>query len=252
MAAGAGLVAVAGCTPSLLVPPSDHRRHPIRPPGSRPDPPKPEGTDMLPEGRAHRHLHAGEPLLRQLPRGARPRRRVDASVTTASPRTPTPTLNGNPVPMFHIDEHLRHSSTGASQSWNDEPHLSGTTARWTASSAAHSGPARWATDDGRHALLLRPRAHVPGVRPVVLLGPRPRPIPNRRFLQAATVARHHLAPTSTRSRHADRAQRHDLGPLNAHGITWHDYYIDLADIFLFPTFCPSEQRQDQEVRRLLR
>ena len=50
MAAGAGLVVAAGCRPPLLIPSSEHmslRR--VRPPGSRPDPTKPEGADLLPK-----------------------------------------------------------------------------------------------------------------------------------------------------------------------------------------------------------
>ena len=78
------------------------------------------------EARGHRHVPAdrarhrrddGEPLLRQLLRDARPRRRLHARGRTASRSTPTTTPNGKPLRAFHMANTCQLNGQ-PSQNWN--------------------------------------------------------------------------------------------------------------------------------------
>ncbi len=88
-------------------------------------------------------------------------------------------------------------------------------------------------DRGRAAVRLLVRAHVHARQPLVLLGPLPDlpqpPLPD---------GRHRLR----RHRHEQRkpggpaaAERHDLRPPDAYGISWHNYFTDLPQTGIIPT-----------------
>ena len=115
----------------------------------------------------------------------------------ACPPTPTPTCNGDPVHgVPHRDvRRARRRQPVVERAAT----CRGTAAAWTASSRAADGAHREHGVLRRHrpALLLRPRQHLPGVRPLVLLGARRRPsrtgATSRRPPRSASCR-----PTSTR------------------------------------------------------
>ena len=192
--------------------------------------------------RAHRHLHAGEPLLRQLLRDARPRRRLHASrdgvPTNTQPRrrraTPVPRVPRTPAPATPATARASRGTPATSRS---------TAARWTASSPRPTAArARWATGTATDLpFYYGAGQHVPDLRPLVLLGAR-----RRRTRTAGTCRRRRRSASS--STDIDEVAR-DAAPrptatiwdrLNAHGITWNDYAIDLADIAAVPELLDGE------------
>ena len=161
--------------------------------------------------------------------------------------TPTPTASRvrsstRPARATSID--------GASQSWNAS-HLSWNGGAMDGFVTAVERRQRVHGLLGRHrpALLLRPRQHVPALRPLVLLGAR-----RRRTRTAGTCRRPPRSascrPTSTRSSPRPTAPNGTIWDrLNAHGITWNDYAIDLADILLFPQTWPTAPTTTRRARR---
>ena len=68
------------------------------------------GTDTLAEDRAHHRADDGEPLLRQLPRHARPRRRLHVSTARAARPTTNPDVTATPCTRSACP---RRASSGA-------------------------------------------------------------------------------------------------------------------------------------------
>ncbi len=206
----------------------------LRPPGSRPDPRKPEGTDLLP---AIEHIviymqenHSYDNYFGMLRRGDGFRgRRLGRPLDT------NPDLAGNPVRAFHMPSVCDHTPS-ASQSWNAS-HISWDGGRMDGFIKAASG--------GTGSMGYWDRSDIPfyyGLAetfPVCdrwfasVLG---QTFPNRRYLQAATsvgivstdIKEVLATPTAPNGVIWDR--------LNAHGISWTNYVVDAPDILLFPEF----------------
>ncbi len=158
MAAGAGLVVAAGCTPPpFRFPPPGNRHHPIRPPGSRPDPRKPEGADLLPKVE---HIviymqenHSYDNYFGLLRRGDGLRLGRDGT-----PRNTNPDLQGKPVGDVPSRQHLRHPR-GREPVVERQPHL---VRRWADGRLRARRRRRHREHGllrpGRHPVLLRPGA----------------------------------------------------------------------------------------------
>ena len=168
MAAGAGLALTAGYKPPSLFASSEHRpRHPIRPPGSRPDPRKPEGTDLLPKVE---HIviymqenHSYDNYFGLLGRGD------GFTYVDGAPTNSNVDADGQHRHRVPRADHLRYPS-GASQSWNDS-HIS-----WNSGAmdgfAKASGNNVMGYYDEHDIPFYYGLAHVPRLRPVVLFRPR--------------------------------------------------------------------------------
>jgi phospholipase C len=238
MAAGAGLVVAAGCKPPLLIPSSEHwRDHPIRPPGSRPDPRKPEGSDLLPKVE---HIviymqenHSYDNYLGLLRRGDGLRLGHGGRPTNTNPD-----LQGNPVRMFHLDSTC-DTHSGASQSWNDS-HISFDGGRMDGFVRAANGATGSMGFYKEHDVpFYYGLARTFPICDRWFCSALAQTFPNRRYLQAATSVG--IVSTDIQEVLATPVAPNGViwERLNAHGISWNDYAIDLSDILLFPTFAAS-------------
>ena len=237
MAAGAGLAVAAGWKPPLSFASPEHQRRRVRSPGSRPDPTKPEGVDLLPkvehiviymqENRSFDHY------LGLLGRGDGLRLNHKGL-----PKNTNPDLEGNPVSMFHIDSTC-DTHPGASQSWNDS-HIS-------FNGGVMDGFVR-AADGATGSMGYYDGDDIPfyyGLARTFPLCDRwfcsvlGQTFPNRRYLQAATSVG--IVSTDIQEVLATPVAPNGViwERLNAHGITWNDYAIDISDILLFPTFAKA-------------
>ena len=230
----------ACCSPDAGTCPARFRTT-IGQPGDRPDPRRPEGVDLLPADRAHRHLHAGEPLLRLVLRHAPARRRLSACTHGVPPnsnadagrqrscRSPTRRTRARPVAACRrtgssthrqidggrMDGFLFDDNTNAMRYWDgtDLPFY------WSLAST------------------------FPLVRPLVRVGaradlPEPHVPPGRRRRQdliATDVAKAFAMPHPAGGTIWDK--------LNAHGISWLDYAWDLPDIAAVPEGVEREPGQ---------
>ena len=236
---GAGLVALGGAAaPSAWAQQAGVRRaRALVAPGLRPDPTKPEGVDTLPE---IEHVviymqenHSFDSYFGMLGRG-------DGYTLAGGgrPLNANPDVQGHPVPVFHAPSTC-DTSTGASQSWNAS-HLS-----WNG--GAMDGFVR-AGRGGTGSMGYYDEADLPFYYSLArtfplcdrwfcsVLG---QTFPNRRYLQAATSMG--IVSTDLNEVLATPAAPNGViwDRLNAHGISWADYTIDLPDILLFPDFAKS-------------
>ena len=238
MAAGAGLVAASGYKPTRLFASSARPAgRLIRAPGSRPHPRKPEGTDCLPKVE---HIviymqenHSYDNYLGMLRRGDGLRLGHNGK-----PKNTNPDLQGNPVPMFHI-ESTCDTNPGASQSWNDS-HISFDGGVMDGFVRAADGATGSMGYYDRHDIpFYYGLAHTFPICDRWFCSALAQTFPNRRYLQAATSVG--IVSTDVNEILATPSAPNGViwDRLNAHGITWNDYSIDLSDILLFPTFAKA-------------
>ena len=232
-----------GCKPWFPhLPHLPHRPHGHGQPGDRPDPRRPEGTDLLPQ---IEHIiiymqenHSYDSYFGAFHKGDGYRLR--AGVPTNSNVAP----DGTVVPVFHAPDTCQ-TGRGVSQNWVnthkqiDFGRMDGflfdgnTNAMryWDGSDV----PFYWSLA-GTFPLCDRWFASAPA-----------QTYPNRMYLQAATcqdliatdVARAFSMPLPAGGTIWDK--------LNAHGISWHDYAWDLPDIALYPEGLGREQGQGEDV-----
>ncbi len=231
LAAAAGVATVAGVSSWQAQAPA-RAAGLLLPPGTRPDPSKPEGVDTLPE---IEHViiymqenHSYDNYFGMLGRGD--------GFTLGPGGTPTdsnPDLDQQPVTAFPI-QGTCDPNKGASQGWNAS-HIS-----W--SNGANDGFIR-AANGGTGSMGYWDGTTLPfyyGLAQTFVLCDRwfcsmlGQTFPNRRYLQAATS----VGIVST---DVDEVLATPTAPngviwerLDAHGITWNDYAVDLPDIALFP------------------
>lgn len=204
-----------------------------RPPGTLPFADRPEGTESMTE---IEHIvvymqenHSYDSYYGMLGRGD------GYTLRGGVPTNSNPRLDGVAVPVFHMDSTCDHTK-GASQSWHST-HTSVNGGKMDGFIRAGDGGTGslgyWNGDD------LPFYSSLASTFPLCdrWFGSAPaQTFPNRRFMQAATSVG--IVSTDVKEVLATPEAPNGLiwDRLNAHGISWADYVIDLADIFLFPTF----------------
>ncbi len=209
-------------------PPGAAARHPARPDQAR-------GRRPPARDRAHRDLHAGEPLLRQLPRACsagatasrsaarrahqhqprrqgRPRRSSSATRDVRRARRRQPVVERQP----HVVERRRAWTASSRRRRRHRDRWGTTTAPTCPSTTGSPAPSRSATAGSARCSA--------------------QTFPNRRYLQAATSVGIVSTDVNEVLATPDAPNGVIWDRLNDHGITWNDYAIDLADILLFPNF----------------
>jgi phospholipase C len=224
LAAGSGLV-LAGCTPWPPVP--GGRRFPGQP-GDRPDPAKPEGTDMLPQ---IDHIvvymqenHSYDSYFGMYRRGD------GYDLDGGRPLNRNRTTTGEVVRVFHAPDTCQ-SGRGVSQSWRST-HLQIDGGRMDG----------FLFDDNTNAMRYWDGGDVPfywsladtfGLCDRWFASAPAQTYPNRLFLQAATCQ--DLIATDARVLSMPHPANGTIWEkLDAFGIPWLDYCWDLPDIALFP------------------
>ena len=207
---------------------------PVRPPGSRPFPNLPAGTESMlevehiviymQENRSFDHYFG------MLGRGDGFTLDVNGVPTNANPD-----LDGTPVPVFPALSRCETTAT-ASQSWNDT-HLSmngGAMDGFVTAADGESGSMQY-YDDATLPFYWGLAETFPLCDRWFCSAPC-QTFPNRRFLQAATSVG--IVSTDVNEVLATPVAPNGViwERLNRHGISWNDYAIDLADILVFPTF----------------
>ncbi len=202
-------------------------------PGTLPFPAKPEGTESMHE---IEHIivymqenHSYDSYYGMLARGD------GYTLRDGVPTNSNPGSDGTAVPVFHMDSTCDRTK-GASQSWH--------ATRTSVNGGKMDGFVR-AGDGGTGSMGYWTQDDLPFYYSLAStfplcdrwFGSAPaQTFPNRRFLQAATSVG--IVSTDVNEVLATPDAPNGLiwDRLNAHGITWADYVIDLADVFLFPTF----------------
>lgn len=200
--------------------------------GSRPDPSKPEGVDLLPEI-DHIVIYMQENRSFDHYFGTLGRGDGFSLDPQGKPTNDNPDPQGTPVPVYETTNTCG-GDRAASQSWNAS-HLS-------LNGGANDGFVR-AAGGGIGSMSYYTGDTLPfywGLAQTFVLCDRwfssalAQTFPNRRFLQAATS----MGIVSTDVQEVldtpDAPNGTIWDRLNAHGISWKDYAIDLADILLFP------------------
>jgi phospholipase C len=211
--------------------PSGHRL--VLPPGTRPDPTKPEGADLLPE---IEHIviymqenHSYDNYLGMLSRGD------GFTLVGGVPTNTNPDGKGGQATVFKATQTC-DVLDGASQSWNSS-HLSwnngGMDGFVTAAGGATGSMEYY---DGTQLPFYHGLANTFPVCDRWFCSVLAQTFPNRRYLQAATSLGIVSTDISEVLATPDAPNGLIWDRLNAHGITWNDYAIDLADILLFPNF----------------
>lgn len=224
MAIGTGL-ALTGSLPARA---ADGRRGAVAGPGSRPDPTKPEGTDLLP-GIEHiiiymQENHSYDSYFGMLGRGDG--YTVVDGVATNANLDPT----GASVPVFHADGTCQ-LGRGVSQNWNA-----------THTQIAGGAMSGFLANGNINAMKYWDRTDLPFYWSLAETFPicdrwfssAPcQTYPNRMFLQAATSLGMVATDTGKVFNLPHPAGGTIWDKLNDFGITWHDYAWDLPDIALF-------------------
>ena len=228
LAAAAGVAAVAGVTP-WQAQSSARAAGLILPPGTRPDPSKPEGVDTMPQVEHviiyMQENHSYDNYFGMLPRGDGFTRGGDGKPTNSNPNA-----NGDPITAFH-QASTCDVITG-DHGWN------GTHRAW------HGGAMDgFVQASGDHVMGYYDDSNLPFYWDLAMtfpicdrwfssmLGPTH---PNRRFLQAGTSAGMVTTDMNEVLAHPSAPNGTIWDRLDAHGITWKDYAIDLWDILLYP------------------
>ena len=228
LAAAAGVAAVAGVTP-WQAQSSARAAGLILPPGTRPDPSKPEGVDTMPQVEHviiyMQENHSYDNYFGMLPRGDGFTKDGQGNPTNSNPNA-----NGDPVTVFHQESTCDvitgdHGWNGTHRSWNG---------------GAMDG---FAKASGDHVMGYYDDSNLPfywdlaQTFPICdrwfssMLGPTH---PNRRFLQAGTSAGMVTTDMNEVLAHPTAPNGTIWDRLDAHGISWKDYAIDLWDILLYP------------------
>jgi len=239
MAAGAGMVMVNG-----LRVPAWAAAAGVRPPGSRPDPSRPEGAEGLPQVE---HIiiymqenHSYDSYLGMLDRG-------DGYTLDAAGKPTNSVLDpaGKAIKAFRSKEaaQLGH---GVSQSWN----------------ATHrSFEGQWiGTVGDDNAMKYWDESYLPFyydlARTFVLCdrwftSAPCQTYPNRRYLQAATSVGLVSTDTAAVVARPDAPNGTIWDRLNDHGISWLDYGFDLHDVLLFPNVYAANGDKMRSIQNFL-
>ncbi len=208
----------------------------ILPPGTRPHPGKPEGIDMLP---AVEHIviymqenHSFDSYYGVLGRGDGFRLGKEGRPTNWNPD-----LQGNPVKVFHQQDTC-NPITG-DHSWNGE-HIAWNHGKLDSFVRANNGSTNiMGYYDGSQIPFYYGLART---FPLCdrwfssVMGPTH---PNRRYLQAATSAGMVVTSVAEVLEYPTAPNGTIWDRLDAHGISWKDYQIDIGDIFLWPGSNPA-------------
>jgi phospholipase C len=220
-----------------------------RPPGSRPFPSRPEGAESLTEVE---HIvvymqenHSYDNYFGMLKRGD------GFTVRNGVPIHSNPGLDGAPVPLTHKTEFC-DVELNASQTWaNSYTSINGGAMDGfvrAAPGGAHGSMGYWDGDDIPFYYSLA--SHFPICDRWFCSVPA-QTFPNRRFLQAATSVG--ILTTDIHEVLATPDAPNGLiwDRLNAHGITWTDYGVDLFDILLFPDFYAKNMSHTKPFQQFL-
>ena len=205
----------------------------VLPPGTRPFPDKPEGTESMPE---IEHIviymqehHSFDNYYGMLGRGD------GFTIRNGVPTNTNPGLDGTPVPLFHMPETCDHT-TSANQNW------SGTLASVNggkmdgfvrAANGATGSMGYW--DDSDIPFYWSLAKTFPLCDRWFCSAPA-QTLPNRRFFQAATSMGILTSDVNEVLATPDAPNGTIWDRLNTHGISWATYAVDLADIMVFPKF----------------
>jgi len=240
-ALGAGAGVLAGCssggprrsaTPTARATTSTLRSQP-RAPGTRPFPDKPEGAESL--GQIEHIIiymqenHSYDNYYGMLARGD------GFTVVGGVPTNSNPGLDGTPVPVFHAGSTCDRNR-GASQGWR--------ATQVSVNGGKMDGFVR-AADGATGSMAYWDQRDLPFYYSLAATFPicdrwfcsaPAQTFPNRRFLQAATSMGILTTDPAEVLATPDAPNGVIWDRLNAHGITWANYVVDLSDILLFPNF----------------
>ncbi|MCU1452577.1 MAG: hypothetical protein JWN46_723 [Acidimicrobiales bacterium] len=198
-------------------------------PGSRPDPSKPEGVDLLPQ---IEHIviymqenHSYDSYFGLLGRGD------GYTLAGGKPTNANPLPNGTPVPVFKADSSCQ-TGPGVSQSWRStHAQIDGGKMDGFVANGRTGGMKYW------------DRSQVPFYWSLAetfplcdrWFGSAPcQTYPNRMYLQAGT-SQGLVSTDTTKALKLPHPKNGTIwDKLNVHGISWRDYAWDLPDIALFP------------------
>ncbi len=243
LGAASGL-ALTGCRPWIEHPGHpEHREHPEHPrrwgqPGDRPDPRRPEGTDLLPQ---IEHIviymqenHSYDSYFGMFPRGDG--YRLHHGVPTNS----NVDTHGTVVPVTHAPDTCQ-SGRGVSQNWvSTHRQIDGGRMDGFLFDDNYNSMRYW---DGTDLPFYWSLASTFPLCDRWFASAPAQTYPNRMYLQAGTCQ--DLVSTDVTKA---LNMPHPVGgtiwdKLNAFGISWHDYAWDLADILLFPkTFRENQDK----------
>jgi phospholipase C len=234
LAAGSGLV-LAGCNPWAL-PPGHHR--PPGQPGDRPDPRKPEGTDLLPQ---IEHIvvymqenHSYDSYFGAWPRGDGYR------MHRGVPTNANPLTDGQPFTVFHAPDTCQ-SGRGVSQSWvNTHRQIDGGRMDGFLFDDNTNAMRYW---DGRDVPFYWSLADTFGICDRWFASAPAQTYPNRMYLQAATCQDLIATDTAKAFNMPHPAGGTIWEKLDEFGVSWRDYCWDLPDIALFPKVWTSHLDQ---------
>src|SRR4051812_5563916 len=226
---GASGLALAGCKPSKGFPGHPIHPHPIRQPGDRPDPRKPEGVDLLPQ---IEHIvvymqenHSYDSYFGTFGRGDGFHRRHGA------PTNSCVDVEGRVVPVTHAPDTCQQGR-GVSQNWvSTHRQIDGGRMDGFLFDDNYNAMRYW---DGTDLPFYWSLASTFPICDRWFASAPAQTYPNRMYLQAGTCQ--DLIATDTAKAFS---MPHPAGgtiwdKLNAFGISWHDYAFDLPDILLFP------------------
>jgi len=230
LAVSTGLV-LTGTRPAMAgaSPAEAERAGRIAGPGTRPDPGKPEGADLLPQ---IDHIviymqenHSYDSYFGTYPRGD------GYTMVGGKPTNSAKDSKGRAVPVFRSTETCQ-TGRGVSQSW-DQTHLQ-------IDGGAMDG---WLNNDNTNAMKYWDGGHLPFYWSLAdhfplcdrWFGSAPcQTYPNRMYLQAAT-SQGLVETDTTKALNLPHPKGGTIwDKLNAFGISWLDYALDLPDIALFP------------------
>ncbi len=206
----------------------------VLPPGSRPYPAKPEGIDTIPE---IEHVviymqenHSFDNYFGLLGRGDGLTLDGDGKPTSTNPD-----LAGDPVGMYHKTVYCENERT-AGQNWNGTIRSINGGAMDGFVREAGGEPGSMGYWDGTDLPFYYGLANEFVLCDRWFASTPCQTLPNRRFLQAATAGGLISSDVNEVIANPNVPNGNIWERLDAHGITWADYTIDLADIMLFVDF----------------
>jgi phospholipase C len=205
-----------------------------RPPGSRPFADRPEGAESMPEvGHIVIYMqenHSYDNYFGMLKRGD------GFTIRDGVPINSNPGLDGAPVPVYHKTQYC-DAEPSANQTWSDT--------YTSINGGAMDGFVRAAPGGARGSMGYWDGTDLPFYYSLASHFPicdrwfcsvPAQTFPNRRFLQAATSVGILTTDIKEVLATPDAPNGVIWDRLNAHGITWTDYGVDIYDILLFPNF----------------
>ena len=220
---------------------------PRRRPDSLPFPKLPEGTDTLPQIEHVIIADDGEPLLRQLLRRARPRRRLPARRDGRADGLQSRTATATCIHAFHMPSTPASSTASPSQNVEREPHLARHDGRNDGFVLA-SGPVAmgyWTRDDIPFYYGLA--RTFPLCRSLVRLAPC-QTYPEPPLPDGRTAAGHHHDTSAEALTAPPPPNGNIFERLDAHGISWRNYDTDLPGVAALPRTVYARTR-DKRARR---